>query len=139
MSDDLKAISRQVTEIFNTGDVDLADEIIAEDYIGHDPSSPVPIEGREAFKAQVAGYKAAFSDLTLTIEDEIAEGDLVVTRWTATGTHDGELFGIPATGTIATSTGISISRVAGGKIVEDWTNWDALGLMQQLGAVPAMA
>jgi steroid delta-isomerase-like uncharacterized protein len=139
MSEDLKAVARQVIEIFNTGNLDLADDVIADDYVGHDPTSPEPLQGRDAFKAQVALYRGAFSDLELTIDDELAEGDRVVTRWTGRGTHDGELFGISATGNTTTVTGISISRIADGKIVEDWSNWDALGLMQQLGAVPAMA
>ena len=69
----------------------------------------------------------------------MADGDFVVTRWTARGTHDGELFGIAPTGNAVTTSGISIVRVADGKIVEDHTQWDALGLMQQVGAVPAMA
>ena len=87
---------------------------------------------------QVAGYRAAFSDLQFTVEEQVAEGDRVVTRWTATGTHDGDLLGIAPTGTVGTTTGISINRIADGKVAEDCTNWDALGLMQQLGAIPAM-
>jgi steroid delta-isomerase-like uncharacterized protein len=75
----------------------------------------------------------------LTIEDEIAEGDRVVTRWSARGTHEGEFFGIPATGKQATVTGVTIDRIIDGRIAESWTNWDTLGLLQQLGAIPAMA
>ena len=138
MSDDLKAISRQVLDIFNTGELDAADDLIAADFVGHDPALPEPLRGVDAFKMQVAGYRAAFSDLQFTVEEQVAEGDRVVTRWTATGTHDGDLLGIAPTGTMGTTTGISINRVADGKVAEDWTNWDALGLMQQLGAVPAM-
>jgi steroid delta-isomerase-like uncharacterized protein len=81
---------------------------------------------------------SAFPDLKLMVEDQIAEGDKVVTRWSATGTHQGELLGIPPTGKQTTATGITIDRIQGGKIVETWTHWDNLGLLQQLGVVPQM-
>jgi steroid delta-isomerase-like uncharacterized protein len=135
-----KAISRRVVEdIFNAGRLEVADEIVTPDYVGHDPASPEPIRGPEGLKRQVEGYRTAFPDVRLTIEDEIAEGDRVVTRWSARGTHEGELFGIPATGKQATVTGVTIDRIIDGRIVESWTNWDTLGLLQQLGAIPAMA
>jgi steroid delta-isomerase-like uncharacterized protein len=139
MSEDLKALARRELEIFSHGDFSVADEIISPDYVGHDPATPEPIRGPEGVKEQAAGYRAAFSDLALTIDHQVAEGEYVVTRWTARGTHDGELFGIPATGRSVTTTGISVERVVDGKIVEDNTVWDALGLMQQIGAVPATA
>jgi len=139
MSEELKAIARREMEIFSSGDFSIADEIISPDYVGHDPASPEPIRGPEGVKAQAAGYRAAFSDLTFTVDSQVAEGEYVVTRWTARGTHDGELFGIAPTGRSVTSSGISIERVVDGKVVEDHTQWDALGLMQQIGAVPAMA
>jgi steroid delta-isomerase-like uncharacterized protein len=136
---DAKALVQRELEMFSTGDLSIADEIYDEDYIGHDPAQPAPIRGIEEAKAEVAGYRAAFSDLQVSIDHQVAEGDHVVTRWTARGTHDGELFGISPTGNSVTTTGITIVRVAGGKIVEDHTQWDALGLMQQIGAIPAMA
>ena len=139
MPEDVKAVSRQVLDIFNTGDLDAADGVIAADFVGHDPALPEPLRGVDAFKAQVAGYRAAFSDLQMTVDQQVAEGDSVVTRWTARGTHDGELFGIAPTGNVVTTTGISVNRIADGKVAEDFTNWDALGLMQKIGAVPAMA
>jgi steroid delta-isomerase-like uncharacterized protein len=136
--EELKAIARrEVEEIFTAGDLAVVDELYAADYIGHDPTRPEPIRGPAGVKEQVSGYRTAFPDLQLTADEIVAEGDLVVTRWTATGTHEGELFGVTPTGRQVTATGISIIRVAGGKIVEDWTSWDALGLMQQLGALPA--
>ena len=139
MSEDLKAIARREMEIFSAGDYSIADDVISPDYVGHDPATPEPIRGPEGVKAQAAGYRAAFSDLTLTIDHQVSDGEYVVTRWTARGTHDGELFGIPPTGNVVTTTGIGIERVVDGKVVEDHTQWDALGLMQQIGAVPAMA
>ena len=134
---ELKTIARrEIEEIFGEGKLEVADEIIADDYVGYDPALPEPTRGREALKQVAAGYRAAFSDLTCTVDQQVAEGDTVVTRWTATGTHDGELFGVAPTGKQATITGVSIERVVDGKIVEDRTNWDTFGLMQQLGAVP---
>jgi steroid delta-isomerase-like uncharacterized protein len=84
-------------------------------------------------------YRAAFPDLKITVEAQIAEGDLVVTRWSSTGTHEGDLPGLPASHNKVTVTGIGIDRIENGKIVEGWNNWDTLGMMQQLGAVPAGA
>jgi steroid delta-isomerase-like uncharacterized protein len=135
-----KAISRRIVdEIFNEGRLEAADEIVTPDYIGHDPASPEPIMGPEGLKRNAEGYRTAFPDVRLSIEEEIAEDDRVVTRWTARGTHQAELFGIPATGKQATVTGITIDRIVDGRIAESWTNWDTLGLLQQLGALPAMA
>ena len=139
MSEELKALARREMEIFSMGDFSIADEVISPDYVGHDPATPEPIRGPDGVKAQAAGYRAAFSDLTLTVDHQVAEGEYVVTRWTARGTHDGELFGIPPTGNVVTTTGIGIERVVDGKVVEDYTQWDALGLMQAIGAIPAMA
>ena len=137
---DLKAlVRRELEELFGRGNLDVADEIVATDYVGHDPALPEPIRGPEGLKQMVGGYRAAFPDLEVTVEQQIAEGDLVVTRWKARGTHRGELMGIAPTGRQATITGISIERVVDGKIVEDWTNWDTLGMMQQLGAIPEPA
>lgn len=94
--------------------------------------------GREGFKQFVLMYRSAFPDMHITIEDQIAEGDKVVSRWTARGTHQGELMGIPPTGKQATVTGINIERFANGKFVEEWSNFDALGLLQQLGVVTTL-
>src|SRR5688572_3889511 len=134
-----KALVQREMEMFSTGDLSIADEIYSEEYVGYDPAQPEPIRGIEAAKAEVAGYRAAFSDLTVTLDHQVVEGDYVATRWTARGTHDGELFGVAPTGNSVSTSGITIIRVADGKIVEDYTQWDALGLMQAIGAVPAMA
>jgi steroid delta-isomerase-like uncharacterized protein len=83
--------------------------------------------------------RAAFPDTRMTIEDEIAEGDKVVIRWTIRGTHKGEYMGIAPTGKEVTVTGISVYRIERGKIVEDWSNNDMLGMLQQLGAIPSLS
>jgi steroid delta-isomerase-like uncharacterized protein len=135
---ELKAIARrEMEELFSEGKLDVVDEIIADDYVGYDAAQAEPTRGREGVKQSVAGYRAAFPDLTCTVGQQVAEGDTVVTYWTATGTHEGDLFGIAPTGKQTTVKGISIARIVNGKIVEDHTIWDTFGLMQQLGVVPA--
>jgi steroid delta-isomerase-like uncharacterized protein len=140
MSDQNKAIARRALELFTSGDLDEMDQLVSEDAVDHDPQNPnAGIHGPEGAKRTAAIYRGAFPDLQITVEDQLAEGDKVVTRWTAVGTQDGDLAGLPASGRSTTVTGITIDRIAGGKIVESWGNWDTLGMMQQLGAVPAAA
>ena len=140
MSAENLALARRVLdEVFNAGNLDLVDELVTSDYVGHDPALPAELRGPEAAKASVAGYRAAFPDLRLTIEDQLAGGDLVATRWTGRGTHQGELMGLQPTGKQSTVTGITIDKIVNGRIAESWTNWDTLGMLQQLGAVPALA
>lgn len=135
--DNKEASRRMIEEVFGGGKLDVADELVHEHAIGHDPALPGPVTGRDGVKASAQGYRSAFPDLAMTVDQSIGEGDLVATRWTARGTHEGELFGIPATGKEGTVTGITIDRFEDGLIAESWTNWDTLGLLQQLGAVPA--
>lgn len=140
MAQDNKAISRQfVEEAFNKGNVDVLDEIVLKDIVIHDPGAPPNMApGREGLKQMVLGYRTAYPDIKVTIEDEIVEGDKVVTRWSARGTNEGEMMGMPPTGKETQVTGITIDRIEGGQIVESWTNWDTLGLLQQLGVVPEL-
>jgi steroid delta-isomerase-like uncharacterized protein len=130
-------VRRFFQEAFNEGTLSVADEIFASDYVLHDPTTPEEISGPEGIKQFVQMYRSAFPDTHITVEDLIAEGDEVVTRWTGRGTHQGELFGVAPSGNQVEVSGITISRFEGGKIVEDWTNSDTLGLMQQIGAVPS--
>ena len=133
-----KAIHRRLfEEVLNQGKLDVIDEIIADDYIYHIPGSP-DIHGPEGLKQYVSMGRTSFPDIKFTVDDQIAEGDKVVTRFTVTGTHKGEFMGIPPTGVQTTWTGIVIARVADGKFVEAWVNSDALGMLQQLGAVPPL-
>jgi steroid delta-isomerase-like uncharacterized protein len=137
MTEENKRAARAVIEeVFNGGRLELADELIAPDSVGHDPALPEPTRGVEGFKEVVTGYRTAFPDLQITVDDQIAEGSLVATRWTARGTHQGDLWGIAPTGKEATVTGIGIDRFEDGRIVESWTNWDTLGLFQQIGISP---
>lgn len=125
-----------VDEVWTNRNFAAVDELVAADYVGHDPNQPEPIKGREGFKQFAAMYQAAFQDATVTIDDQIAEGDLVVTRWTGRGTHTGELMAIAPTGKEVTVSGITISRLADGQVAEEWELMDALGMLVQLGAVP---
>ena len=117
----------------------LIDELIAPGYVGHDPTQPEPIRGRDGYRQFVDTYQSAFADARVTIDDQIAEGGQVVTRWTGRGTHTGELMGIAPTGKEVTVSGITISRLENGKIAEEWELMDALGMLVQLGAVPQPA
>jgi steroid delta-isomerase-like uncharacterized protein len=138
--EDLKAISRRLLEeAFTQGRLEIVDEIVAAGYVAHDPASPEPVKGPDGLKAFITVYREAFPDLRATVEEQIAEGDKVLTRWSARGTHEGELLGIPPTGKQSTVTGMTLDRFEGGKIAESWDNWDTLGMLQQLGVVPEMA
>jgi len=136
MSEENKRIARRsFEELFSEGQLDVVYEVFAPDYVGHDPTMPKEIRGPDEFKQFVRMYRTAFPDLKLTVEEQIAEGDRVVTRFTARGTHRGELMGIPPTGNKVAITGISIDRMVNGKSVESWTNYDALSMLQQLGVM----
>jgi steroid delta-isomerase-like uncharacterized protein len=132
-----KALARRWFEdLFNTGDLEVADEIIAPDHVNHDPTLPdIPV-GSEGQKQIVNLYRGAFTNAHISVEDQVAEGDKVVTRWRGSGTHQGEFMGVAPTGNHVRITGITINRVSDGKIAESWTNYDALGMMQQIGAIP---
>ncbi len=130
-------VRRWFEELWSQGNAAVADEIIAPDYTVHDPGTPGRQGGIAGEKQVVAMYRTVFPDLHFTVEEVIGEGDRSVVRWTARGTQQGELLSIPPTGRQIQVTGISLARLAGGKIVEHWINWDTLGLLQQLGAIPA--
>jgi steroid delta-isomerase-like uncharacterized protein len=138
MSEENKQVSRRLAEeAFGQGRFEVIDELVADDFVNRDTSIPPGVgSDREGLKQLAQGYVAAFPDMELKVEDQVAEGDKVVSRWSARGTQKGELMGIPATGKQATVTGITIDRLESGKIVESWNNWDTLGLLQQLGVVP---
>ena len=132
-----KAVVRRWTEEgFGRGDLGLADELIAPDFVNHTPAPGQP-PGREGVKQAVAMLRAAFPDLQVTIEDLIGEGDTVVSRDTIRATHRGVFAGIPPTGRSVTVGRIAIFRLADGRLVEHWNQVDMLGLLQQLGVIPA--
>ena len=134
-----KELSRRFTELFSTGDEALADEVLSPEVVMHGSVPGGELDGREAVKRFVAGYRTAFPDNTSTVQQQIAEGDTVVTRWCARGTHRGEFGSIPPTGREYETNGVTIERVADGRIVEVWAVWDGLELLSQLGIAPESA
>lgn len=130
-------VRRSVEEFWNKANMAAIEELYAPNYVGHDPSG-LHAGNLEEFKQSARATFTGFPDLHVTIEDLVAEGDRVVKRWTARGTHKGEFMGISPTGNQITITGIDIYRIAGDKIEECWSNSDALGMMQQLGVIPPL-
>jgi steroid delta-isomerase-like uncharacterized protein len=126
-------------ELWNNKNRAVIDELMSPDYVHHDPQAADIPPGIDGYKQFVERYMNAFPDTHMTVEDEIVAGDTVVVRWTVTGTHRGELPGLPPTGRKISLTGISIARLREGKFVESWNNWDALGMMQQLSATSGKA
>ena len=131
-------VSRFFEEFCNGRRAEVADEIIAEDYVAHGPQSP-PAEGPDGVRARVGVYQDAV-DGHWDVQELMSTGDdRVVARWIGRGTHRGELMGLEPTGKPIEVEAISVFRIADGKIAEEWTVWDALGLLQQVGAVPVPA
>ena len=127
---------RYVEELGNEGKLELADEIF-DRYLAHQSDGSVLERGPEDVKRFMGEFREAFPDFHSTVEDQIAEGDKGVTRWTMRGTHQGEFRGIAPTGNELEITGIGIFRFSEGKVVESWDNFDQLGMMRQLGAIPS--
>lgn len=130
-------VLRLLDEVWSNGNFEVLDELVTADYVYHEPHVG-DIPGPEGLKQTVMMYRSAYPDLIFESEMLIAEGDYVVNRWRSGGTHKGELMGVPATGKQTTSHGINIMRFENGKIAEDWTSWDSLQWLQQVGALPAM-
>lgn len=131
-------VRRFYEEVFNQGKYEVLDEICAPHYVSHNPGNPPGLPNNlEGQRQIVTIYRNAFPDIHFTIDDIIAEGDTVVCRWTGTGTQTGELLGIPPNGKRGTVTGTDVQRIENGKLVEGWGVFDQLGLLQQLGVIPA--
>jgi steroid delta-isomerase-like uncharacterized protein len=131
-----KATARRFLEQgFNRHDLGLMEATTAPNVVNHSLPAGIP-PNREGWKMMASMFFAAFPDMQVTIDDLLAEGDSVVTRWTGRGTHQGEMMGIPPTDKPVTLTGITIDRFENGKIAEHWENLDQLGMLQQLGVIP---
>ena len=133
-----KALVRRFYEEIDKGNIGVLDELVAEDYLDHNPP-PFPglASGREGLK-QVFGIFQQATPGYHHIEDQIAEGDKVVTRLTSIGKHEGDLPGAPKTGNDLNMTSITIHRIANGKLVEKWSEKDIMGFLQQIGVMPRM-
>lgn len=129
-----KAVARRWYTLLSTKNLDEIDTLFHTAYVDHNPQVPPGVDGLKQF---FEAYFVAFPDLDVTVEDMIAEGDKVVARFTARGSHHGPLMGIPASGKQVQVTAIDILRFVNDKIVEHWGEADLLGLLQQIGAVPA--
>jgi steroid delta-isomerase-like uncharacterized protein len=136
VSEDNRAlVGRFVEEAFNRGNLDVANEIYASGFVSYESAGPVE-RSPEYVKGFVKAYRDAFPDGRTTVETVISESDRVAYRWSFRGTHEGELMGIPPTGERVTITGITVDRLSGGKIEEEWNIFDQLGLLRQLGVAP---
>ena len=134
-AENIKTVERLFDEVWNQGKLELIDELCAEGYTDHDPL--LGESDREAMKAAISGYRAAFPDLEFTIEEIFAAGDRVIVRWTASGTFENELMGLAPTGEKGSPVeGMGISRLEDGKVVETHSQWDTLRFMKDIGAVP---
>ncbi len=135
MSEENKALARRSWELVSQRDPDALEEVYTADTVLHEPDQD--LQGVEEAKQYLSVYISAFPDMNVTVEDVIAEGDKVVTRWTLRGTHQGEVeeFG-PPTGKQVGLEGITVHRIEDGKIVEEWERYDNLSVMQQLGLAP---
>lgn len=135
MSEDLKAIGRQLVEVWNTGNLSNVDEIFANDFVNHDPTRP-EVTDIESYKKYIDETRSGMPDFKVVNEDMIAEGDKLVSRYTVSGTFQNDFFGIPATGKKATWTGVNIYHLTSGKIAKVWWHKDSLTMLQQLGVIP---
>ena len=133
-----KALVRKFNDdVWNAGNFDSINDHFASDWVWH--SAPGVSPDREGLRQLVMMFRSAFSQIQATVEDQIAEEETVVWRWTMRAMHTGHFMGIPPTDKSISFTGISIDRLAAGRFVERWDNTDMMGLMQQLGAIPAQA
>ncbi len=137
MSEQNKALMRRaVEELWNHANFAILEEVVADDFVIHASTPEEEIHGLEGAKQFVNMLHNAMPDIHFTIVDQVAEGDRVVTRWTAQGTHKGELMGMAPTGKRVTLTATDIDRIANGKVVECWSSLDGAAMMQQMGIVP---
>ena len=130
-----EATVRACFENASQGNFDALNNIVTGDYVLH----PGEVRGADGLKDMVQSYRDALSGLRVTIDQQFTDGDYVATRYTITGTHDGELMGTPASGNEVAFTGITISRCEDGRIAEEWEITDTIALLGQVGALPAMA
>lgn len=127
----MKALVKDSIQVWNDGNLEMLEQIFAANYRHHDNGTD-----KAAVRESIVATRQAFPDLHVSIDDQIVEGDKVVTRWTGRGTHQGSHYGVPGTGKKMKNTGIGIDRIVDGKILESWGNSDELGMFRQLGLVP---
>jgi len=136
MAEDTNALIRRFEQAFSEIDTATVDELCDPNLVDHNPA-PGQEPTLAGFKDTMAMYRAQFPDYVSVIESVISEGDTAATRWSVTATHDHDAFGVPATGKRVSASGMNFYRLDGGRIVDVWTQFDQLGLLQQLGAIPS--
>ena len=134
LAQNLVMVSRIWNEVWNKGALETCDEVFSKDYLGHLPI--MTVHGPEEFKNLVKVYLVAFPDVHLSVEDTFGAGDRVTVRWISRGTHLGAMMGVPPSHNKIEVMGISIFRMAGGQVAEEWEGFDTLAMMQQIGAIP---
>jgi steroid delta-isomerase-like uncharacterized protein len=140
MGNDIAALMRRLfEEVWNQQKLDVIDETHARDFVFRGPPTQKEYRGPEGYRELAKTYITIFPDLHFAVDDQIISGDRVAVRWTATGTHKGEMMGIARTGREVKNVGIAILRISGGKIAEEWVRWDTLDMLQQMGAIPKQA
>lgn len=135
-------LNRFWEEVWNDDDLDVVDELFHPDFVDHGLAPGLTLQGPEGVKEAVGQFRSAFPDMRLTVDDMLIENDTVLTRWTARGTQEGPLAmlpGVPPTGKSGAITGVTLNRLVDGKITEAWDNFDMLGMLFQLGIIPAPA
>jgi steroid delta-isomerase-like uncharacterized protein len=131
-----KAIALRFGQVWGKGDISIVDELASPSLRVSNPLMPAPADGIQAFKEVLAMVHSAFPDIEIKIGEPIAEGDRVALSWTMSGTHTGDMMGMPPTGKNVAWSGITFYRIAGGKVIDERGEEDALGLLRQLGAIP---
>jgi steroid delta-isomerase-like uncharacterized protein len=140
MAEDIRDLPREFyEEVFNQGNLDRLDEYVTADFVDHEEGPPGIPEGREGVKALVRMYREAFPDIRAEVKQVIVEGDIIAVRGKFSGTHEGEFMGVPASGKRFEVDAVDFVRVEDGKAAEHWGVTDVMGLMQQIGALPAPA
>jgi steroid delta-isomerase-like uncharacterized protein len=132
-------VHRLYEEVWNKRKLEVVDQLLSPSHALHDPIVSGSQVGPELYKRRVVELTTAFPDLCFTVEDTIAEKEKIVVSWSISGTHKGEFMEIPATGRKICVEGITIHHIRNGKILDSYARWDALGLMRQLGAIPAQS
>lgn len=125
---------KMIEDVYGKGKTELIAQIASEDFVSHDPVAGAL--DRRGVEENVRTYRSAFPDMRMEMLGSLAAGSELAVRWRATGTHQGELMGVAPSGKRVVVEGITIARVEGGKLVEEWGQWDSLGLMRQIGAAP---
>lgn len=131
-----RVVRRGIDEMWNGGRMEVIPEIAGAGYVRHDPALPNPISGPRELEQAVQLYRNAFPDLNIEIVDMHSAGDVVVTRFKATGTHRGDLMGIAPTGKRSDVTGLTLQHFSDGKVTDEYVEWDQLGMLRQLGVIP---